>query len=392
MVRRMSFPSAASLARAHALIDRVPLVDGHNDLPYVIRAKTAGDVLAYDLTRVHQDGDTDIPRLKAGRLSGQFWAAFVPTRLPNSARVTLEQIDVALRIIAAHPDVFMPATRASDVGKARRQGRIASFITVESGIGLENSLSPLRVWHAAGVRLLTLCHNETLDWIDSATDAPRAPGGGLSKFGEAVVLECNRLGIVIDLSHVAPHAMHRVLDVSRAPVVWSHSNVRALSDHPRNLPDDVLARVAAHDGLVMATFVPEFISQETWDWEKPGKPFGRLPVQLGRDNAASNERGPKPRADLAGYIRHIDYLVKEIGARHIGIGSDFFGGSTPDGLEDVACFPRLVAGLLERGYTERKVAGFMSGNLLRTMRAVERVARDLRGEAPRVGRMDDFDR
>lgn len=379
-----------SLARAHALLDRIALIDGHNDLPWVLRKKAKGDVIAYDLSRAHQDTDTDIPRLKAGRLTAQFWAAFVPTRATNPARVTLEQIDVVHRMVAAHPDVFLLATTPGDVARAKKAGKIASFITVESGVGLENSLDPLRLWYAAGVRLLTLCHNETLDWIDSATDAPRVPTG-LSKFGEAVVKECNRLGILVDLSHVAPHAMHRVLDVARAPVVWSHSCAFALSDHPRNVPDDVLARVRANDGLVMPTFVPEFVSRGSYDFVRPFKTHGKTPDNFDIDAAIKEKErtaGRWPRATLEQYLDHVDYLAKAIGVNHLGIGSDFYGGPTPEGLEDVACFPRLIAGLIRRGYSDAAITKIAGTNLLRVFRKVERIGRKLRTtEQPYIGRL-----
>jgi membrane dipeptidase len=382
------------LARAHALLDRILLVDGHNDLPWVIRRAAKGDLVAYDLTRAHQETDTDIPRLKAGRLDAQFWAAFVPTSAPHPGRTTLEQIDLVRRMVELHPDVFLLATKPADVARAKREGRIASFLTVESGVGLENALAPLRIWRAAGVRLLTLCHNETLDWIDSATDAPRAPGG-LSPFGEAVVRECNRLGIMVDLAHVAPHAMHRVLDVTRAPVLWSHSCAAALSDHPRNVPDDVLARVRANGGVVMPTFVPEFLSRSAWAWERDVKPMGKMPPGANRDAFDADRtrtHGPQPRATLEHWLDHVEYLAGKIGVAHLGIGSDFYGGATPDGLEDVACFPRLVAGLLRRGFSEGDVRRIAGANLLRVFRKVERVGAELqRTEKPLIGRRETFD-
>jgi membrane dipeptidase len=383
-----------ALVRAHALLDRIALIDAHNDLPWVLRTKAKGDVVAYDLAREHQDTDTDIPRLKAGRLTAQFWAAFVPTRATNPARLTLEQIDLVHRMVAAHPDVFLLATKPGDVARAKKAGKIASFITVESGVGLENSLDPLRLWYAASVRLLTLCHNETLDWIDSATDVARVPTG-LSTFGEAVVKECNRLGIIVDLSHVAPHAMHRVLDVTRAPVVWSHSCAFALSDHPRNVPDDVLMRVRANGGLVMPTFVPEFVSRESYDFVRPIKTHGKTPDNFDLDTAIKEKErthGRWPRATLEQYLDHVDYLVQAIGIDHLGIGSDFYGGPTPDGLEDVACFPRLIAGLLRRGYSESAITKIAGVNMLRLFRRVERTARRLQAmEQPHIGRLVAYD-
>ena len=287
--------------------------------PWVIRVDRAarGDVIAYDLTRVHERADTDIPRLREGMVGAQFWAAFQPTNAPHPARTALEQIDLIRRIEEAHPDVFLPARRAADYARAKSLGKIASFIAVEGGVGLENSLSPLRIWRAAGVRLMTLCHNESLDWVDSATDAPR--NGGLNAFGRAVVGELNRLGIVIDLAHTSHEAMRRVLDVTEAPVALSHSNAYSLCDHPRNAPDDVLKRLKANGGLVMATFVPGFVSQPLRDWLRRSRdPFGKAP--LAADPKAQfaeieAKQGPAPKASLEQVADHIVRLVETAGTR-----------------------------------------------------------------------------
>ena len=288
-----------ALAVARDVLKRAPLIDGHNDLPWVIRVDRAarGDVIAYDLTRVHERADTDIPRLREGMVGAQFWAAFQPTNAPHPARTALEQIDLIRRIEEAHPDVFLPARRAADYARAKSLGKIASFIAVEGGVGLENSLSPLRIWRAAGVRLMTLCHNESLDWVDSATDAPR--NGGLNAFGRAVVGELNRLGIVIDLAHTSHEAMRRVLDVTEAPVALSHSNAYSLCDHPRNAPDDVLKRLKANGGLVMATFVPGFVSQPLRDWLRRSRdPYGKAPLAADPKAQFAETRGQaRPRAE-----------------------------------------------------------------------------------------------
>ena len=229
-----------ALTLAVTLLTRAPLFDGHNDLAWTIRVDkhARGDVLAYDLTRVHPESDTDIPRLREGKVGAQFWAAFQPTGAPHPARTALEQIDLIRRIEAAHPDVFHPARSAADFARAQREGKIASYIVVEGGVGLENALAPLRLWHAAGARMLIPCHNETLDWVDSATDAPRH--GGFNAFGRAVIGECNRLGVIVDGAHVSHDGIRRLLDVSEAPILLSHSNAFSLCDHPRNAPDDVL--------------------------------------------------------------------------------------------------------------------------------------------------------
>ncbi|MFI5010725.1 MAG: dipeptidase [Hyphomicrobiales bacterium] len=385
-----------ALAHAHRLLDKLPLVDGHNDLPFVIRRDrdAKGDVRRYDLTRQHQRGDTDIPRLKAGRLSAQIWAAFIPTNTPQPARAVLELIDTIHQLHEAYPEVFMPALTSADIGKAKRQGKIASVLAIEGGVGLENSLSPLRVWYAAGARLMTLCHNESLDWVDSATD--RARHNGLTAFGRAVVGELNRLGMMVDLAHVSPDVMRQVLDISKAPVVFSHSNARALADHPRNVPDDVLDRVPANGGIVMATFVPDFISRGSYEWMLPFKDeFGKTRRDIDMAKALperERQHGRWPRGTLEQLCDHIDYMVKRIGIEHVGIGSDFFGGPTPDGLEDVSRFPHLLAALIRRGYNDGAIVRIASRNFVRVFRTVERIGKELRKtEPPRVGRVEDFD-
>jgi membrane dipeptidase len=372
--------SKASIARARAFLERVALVDGHNDLPYVIRkdSPAAGDVAAYDLTKVHQDGDTDIPRLKQGLAAAQFWAAFCPTNMKDPTRFTLELIQLIRDMNALHPDVFLPAFRASDVGRAKRQGRIASFIAVESGVGIGDRLEMLDVFHALGARYMTLCHNETLDWVDSATDAPRH--GGLTEFGRDVIRRMNRVGLMVDLAHTTPDVMHQALDVTEAPVAITHANARALCDHPRNVADDVLIRLRTNGGIVMATFVPTFLSQPIRDWYRPLQTNGKAP--LDRDirpeiSAKSRAVGPPPRANLADLCDHIGYMASKAGLKHIGIGSDFYGGPVPDGIEDVSKFPHLIAALMDRGWGEQALSALCSGNILRVMRGVERTARRL---------------
>jgi membrane dipeptidase len=384
-----------ALAVARDVLKRAPLIDGHNDLPWVIRVDRAarGDVVAYDLTRVHERADTDIPRLRDGLVGAQFWAAFQPTNTPHPARTTLEQIDVIRRIEEAHPDVFLPARRAADYARAKAAGKIASFIAVEGGVGLENSLSPLRIWHAAGMRLMTLCHNETLDWVDSATDAPR--NNGLNAFGRAVIGELNRLGVVIDLAHTSHDAMRRVLDVTEAPVALSHSNAFSLCDHPRNTPDDVLKRLKANGGIVMATFVPGFISQSLRDWLRRSRDgYGKAPV-VGDPKAQTAEvetkDGSAPKASLEQVADHIVHLVETAGLDHVGVGSDYFGGASPVGLEDVSRFPYLFAELVRRGFSERDLEKMSSKNMLRVLRRVETVGATLRKtRPPAIGRFEDY--
>lgn len=365
-------------AAALALLDRAPLIDGHNDLPYVIRLNrdAKGDVGAYRLDEVHAEGDTDIPRMQAGKLAGQFFAAYVPPKQKGPAGFALAQIALMRNILKRHADVFRPGLSADDVVAAKGQGRIALFMTIENGTALDNQLDALDAYYDLGIRLMTLCHNDTHDWCDSATDAPRHDG--LNAFGKDVIRRMNRLGMVVDLAHVSPKVMHDTLDVTSAPVVWSHSNAFALCDHPRNVPDDVLDRIKGNGGVVMATFVPDFISQASRDWHKPAKDqYGKTPDGLDHVKAEAEiaaKAGPRPKATLPQYCDHLDYLAQRIGHDHVGIGSDFFGWINPDGLEDTSVFPALIAELIRRGWSEQNLEKLAGGNTLRVMRAVEKAA------------------
>ena len=364
-------------ARALRLLAESPLIDGHNDLPWVIRAdpEARGDVAAFHLDHRRNSGDTDIPRLRDGRVAAQFWAAFVPPREPRPASFALQQIALVRRMNELHADVFLPALKARDVSRAKKAGKIASFLAIENGAAIENRLDALDAYYDLGVRLMTLCHNATLDWCDSATDAPRS--NGLSDFGRQVIARMNDLGMIVDCAHVSDAAMHQALDVSRAPVVFSHSNARALCNHPRNAPDDVLARVADKGALVMATFVPNFISQKSQDWLKSmqdawgGEPPDEDAAILVREPTA----GPWPRGTLAQYCDHLDYLKMKVGPDCIGIGSDFFGGPQGDGLKDAACFPHIFAELFARGWKEADMRKLAGANFLRVFRAVEKAKR-----------------
>lgn len=376
--QRKSLGRGEAQRKALAFLDRVPLLDAHNDMPYVLRhANPQGNVTAYDLARVHQETDTDIPRLRKGKVGGQFWAAYVPTGVEHPMRFTLEQIALIRRINHAYPETFLPASRASDLARARRTGKIASYICVESGVGLANSLEVLAIWQALGVRYLTLCHNETLDWVDSATDAPRH--GGLNAFGKKVVAECNRLGIMVDVAHTSHEAQMQVLDIATAPIAMTHANAFTLVDHPRNARDAFLAGLKANGGIVCATFVQTFTNQATRDWVRAlsdsyGKPLaGDMKAGLTRQEATS---GPCPRATLDQVCDHIEYMAAKAGIDHIGIGSDYYGSRNPDGLEDVSCFPNLIAALMQRGWNEANLRKLVSANMLRVLRDVERTARE----------------
>ena len=366
----------SALAQARALLAETPLIDAHNDLPFVIRIdkEAQGDPALYRLDERRNSGDTDIPRLREGRVAAQFWAAFIPPKEQRPASFALQQIALIKRMNELHPDVFLPAARASDVKRAHRQKKIASFITIENGAAIENRLDALDAYYELGVRLMTLCHNATLDWVDSATDAPRS--NGLSDFGRQVIARMNDLGMIVDCAHVSDDVMHQALDISRAPVVFSHSNARALCDHRRNVPDDVLARIADKGALVMATFVPDFICQRSKDWMAALKDaYGKTPEDLDNDIVVptrEKEIGAWPRGSLNQYCDHLEYLKSKVGPDHIGIGSDFFGGPQGEGLKDVSCFPHIFAELIRRGWPNTHLKKLAGENFLRVFRAVEK--------------------
>jgi membrane dipeptidase len=375
----------AALVRARALLEKVPLIDGHNDLPWTLREAAGSDPSRIDLLKRGATVDTDIPRLREGRLSGQFWSVFIPSGLPNPARTQLEQIELARRMIDAYPDTFLFATGAADVERARREGKIASFLGMENGQALENSLGTLRAYFALGVRYMTLTHGRNNDWADSATDTPAH--GGLTPFGREVVREMNRLGMLVDISHVSPDVMRQVLDVSEAPVIFSHSSARALVDHPRNVPDDVLVRMAKNGGVVNVTFIPFFVSAEAAKWAK-GLESSMFSARtnaemekLQKDYAAVH--GPAPVATLAQVADHIDHVARVAGHDHVGIGSDFYGSTDePKGLEDVSRFPELFAELIRRGWRDDDLAKLAGGNLIRVLGAAETAATRLAAQRP----------
>jgi len=362
-----------ALARALALLEDAPLVDGHNDLPHTIRHAAGGDVAQYDLRARREKRDTDIPRLTEGRVRAQVLAAYVPPKETQPASYALQQVALIRRLVAAYPDALLLAMRPADIANAKRTGRIAVIASIENGAAIEGRLDTLDAFRDLGVRLMTLCHNLGTDWCDSATDTARH--GGLSEFGRQVIAAMNRLGMLIDLSHTSDAVMHQVLDISAAPVIFSHSNARALCDHPRNMADEVLVRLPANGGLVMATFVPQFISQRSRDWLKPMQDrFGKDGPDAEAARTAARERGPWPRGSLAELCDHIDYLAGKVGHDHIGIGSDFFGGPQGPGLEDASCYPHIFAELIRRGWTDATLKKLAGGNFLRVWRAVEQAA------------------
>lgn len=350
------------------ILSETPLFDGHNDLPWAIRTYDAapGDVAAYGL-RGETPGHTDIPRLQAGMVGAQFWSVYIPYSAveEGAAKVQLEQIDIANRIFQLHPDVFEQARTASDVERIFGEGKIASILGMEGGHAIENSLGALRAFYAMGVRYMTLTHSNNIDWADSCCEP--AEHGGLTEFGKEVVREMNRLGMIVDLSHVSPETMHDALDVAEAPVLFSHSSARAVTDHPRNVPDDVLRRLPENGGVVMITFVPSFINEDVMKW-------GALPRE-------ERERTPQPRATMEDVIRHIEHVRKVAGIDHVGIGADYDGISTvPVGLEDVSTYPALFAELARRGWTDEELRKLAGENVLRVMREVEAAARRIQRE------------
>jgi membrane dipeptidase len=367
------------LAAAYRVLSTTPLVDGHNDLPWVIRTyqEAPGDVHAYDLRR-RTPGHTDLPRLRAGMVGGQFWSVWIPTQVAGAgaARVQLEQIDVAHRMIRAYPEALELALTADDVVRIFRQGRIASMIGMEGGHALENSLGALRTFYDLGARYMTLTHSANTDWADSCCEAPEH--GGLTEFGREVVREMNRLGMLVDLSHVAPKTMHDALDVTDAPVIFSHSSAYTVTPHPRNVPDDVLLRMPENGGVVMVTFVTVFVNRELMEYRA-------LP--------AERQAGvPPPVATLADVAAHIEHVRRVAGLDHVGIGSDYDGATMPRGLEDTSTFPALLAELSRRGWSESDLRKLAGENVLRAWRQAEAVAARLQAErGPSVATIQDLD-
>ncbi len=380
----------AYLARVRALLARAPLVDGHNDLPWALHEKFAGRLdqvdLATDLASGEKALQTDLTRLRRGGVGGQFWSVYVPVDLQGPAAVaaTFEQIDLVHRLVARYPQSFELATTADDVLRSQRAGKVASLIGLEGGHSMGDSLALLRQLYAAGARYMTLTHWQSTAWADAATDAPRH--GGLTAFGEEVIREMNRLGMLVDLSHVATATMRDALTASAAPVIFSHSSARALCDHPRNVPDDVLGLVAANGGVVMVNFLPLFVSEAVrQDEAAAAAEKARLeslwigaPAEAAAAFAAWRREHPEPRATLEQVADHIDHIRQVAGIDHVGLGSDFDGiEAVPVGLEDVARFPDLLAELARRGYSDDDLAKVAGGNVLRALRRAEEVAKRL---------------
>ncbi len=376
--------------RARKLLGQVPLLDGHNDLPWALREAGCAGLDGTDLSRPVSFTQTDLPRLAAGGVGAQFWSVYVPGTLAGEAAVaaTLEQIDLVRRMIQRYPGQLELALTADDVQRVFETGRVASLLGAEGGHSIASSMGVLRALYALGVRYLTLTHNANVAWADSATDQPRA--GGLTEFGRAVVREMQRLGMLADLSHVSPATMRDALDVAEAPVIFSHSSARALCDHPRNVPDDILARLAGNRGVCMVTFVASFVSPECWAWESEltaeMERRGTGPWELTARNRLRREMAavrPVPRATLAQVAGHIDHVREVAGLDHVGLGGDFDGtDQLPEGLADVSTYPALLAELLSRGWSEADCAKLAGGNILRALREAESAARALSAQRP----------
>ncbi|MGW7299275.1 dipeptidase [Streptomyces sp. NPDC054829] len=381
----MTAPHSASAEQARELLREFPVVDGHNDLPWALREQVRYDLDARDIAADQSAHlHTDLARLRAGGVGAQYWSVYVRSDLPDPVPATLEQIDCVRQLIDRYPADLRAALTAADLEEARREGRIASLMGAEGGHSIANSLGTLRGLYALGVRYLTLTHNDNVDWADSATDEPKA--GGLTAFGREVVREMNRLGMLVDLSHVAATTMRDALDTSTAPVIFSHSSSRAVCDHPRNIPDDVLERLPANGGIAMVTFVPKFVLQAAVDWTAAADDnmrahgFHHLATtpEAMKVHRVFEEAHPRPVATVSTVADHLDHMREVAGIDHLGIGGDYDGTAfTPDGLNDVSGYPRLIAELLDRGWSRADLAKLTWQNAVRVLGAAEDVARHL---------------
>jgi len=384
---------------ARALLRRSPLVDGHNDLAWALREEGSQDLSGTDLAGPVGFTHTDLPRLAEGGVGAQFWSVYVPVSLAGEAAVavTLEQIDFVHRMAGRYPDRLELALTAADVERIFAAGRVASLIGAEGGHSIACSLGVLRAFYRLGVRYLTLTHNANVPWADSATDEPAA--GGLTAFGRQVVAEMQRLGMLVDLSHTAPPTMRDAFDVAEAPVIYSHSSARALCDHPRNVPDELLARLPGNEGVCMVTFVPAFVSEQCREWhlgldaEMKRRGLDTWDQASREARAEYARRHRAPRATLAQVADHVEHVREVAGIDHVGIGGDFDGTEDlPDGLSDVSCYPALIAELLERGWGEQDCARLAGGNVLRVMWEAESAARAISARrGPSLARIEDTD-
>lgn len=405
-VMTLSSPAAAQGIdpKVQARIDRIlkatPLIDGHNDI-----AEQLAENYHRDITGLASGSDqrpdhplmTDMARLHAGRVGGQFWSVYIDGTITGDAaiRETLEQIDIVRRMIAAYPNDLEQAFTADDVVRIHKSGKVASMIGVEGGRQIGGSLAALRAYYALGARYMTLTHNQTTEWADSATDDPKY--GGLSPFGIEVVHEMNRIGMLVDLSHVAPATMKAAIAASKAPVIFSHSSARALGGHPRNVPDDVLALLPANGGVVMVNWVPGFISDASWKWGAEQSAEQARLKALHREDSAAVKAGletwkaahPAPPVTVATVADHVEHVARIAGYDHVGIGADLDGiDATPDGMTGVQAYPLLFAELIRRGWSDANLAKLAGGNVLRVLRQAERVAASMKNEPAALSDVD----
>lgn len=393
----------AVLERARGVLATYPVVDGHNDLAWELRKQVDYDLDRRDIA-LDQSAHlhTDLPRLRAGGVGAQFWSVYVTSAFAGdrAVRATLEQIDCVRALTERYPQQLQWATTAAEVHAARQSGRIASLLGAEGGHSIACSLATLRTLYLLGVRYMTLTHNDNVPWADSATDTPVA--GGLTRFGVEVVREMNRLGMLVDLSHVSADTMRDAVRASRAPVLFSHSSSRAVCDHPRNVPDDVLASLPANGGVAMATFVPKFVLPALGEWEQEREEYLRAhgaAEGVGTEAVREELRGayeaehPRPVATVAVVADHLDHMREVAGIDHVGLGGDFDGvATTTSGLEDVSTYPNLIAELLGRGWSESDCAKLTWQNALRVLRDAEDVAARLRrSESPSTATIEQCD-
>jgi membrane dipeptidase len=393
------------LKQAKEILREVPLIDGHNDLPWQIRDKFKSHMQEVDLmdtTKLDPPFHTDIPRLKSGMVGGQFWSVYVPveTKGANAVHDVLEQIDIVHRFVDKYPNDFEMAYTAADVQRIHKKGKVASLIGIEGGHCMNNSLAVLRELFRSGARYMTLTHWSNTDWADAATSDPKHKG--LTAFGELVIKEMNRLGMLVDLSHVSAQTMNEVLDITRSPVIFSHSSARAISAHPRNVPDDVLKRLSSNGGVVMVNYAPSFVSEEFRKWnaaEEAEKArlkdlFIGNPEEIKLQTENWQRANPKPQVTLQQLADHIDHIRKTAGIDHVGLGADLDGiTDTPVGLKDVSAYPALMAELLRRGYTKEEVKKVAGLNVLRVMKKTEQVAATLQKEVgPEDRKIEEVDK